>query len=271
MGSCVERPASLRTDAFCDILDGEVISKVMSGYEKSAHLYDIFDDKDNVDFFLHYAAQAGEILDVGAGTGRIAIPLAEQGIRVVCVEPSEGMRRQLQDKLERRPHLRSRIRIVPGDAASFNLESTYPAACLSGTFDHFADRHERLVSLQNVVRHLEPGGLLLFDVFLGLMGSSPLSPAGRYQDKDREVRRFVGREVLPKQRVHVKLVFEIYQNGELVERVEEASLVGVTTRDEIHALLAQVGCHVRREFSDYSFAPYREGDDLLLVEAMCLS
>ncbi|GAH96544.1 unnamed protein product, partial [marine sediment metagenome] len=32
--------------------------------------------------------EAGEILDIGAGTGRIAIPLAEKGIKVFCIEPS---------------------------------------------------------------------------------------------------------------------------------------------------------------------------------------
>ena len=53
-----------------------------TGYEKSAHLYDLFDRKENVEFFHHYAAKAGEILDVGAGTGRIAIPLARRGISV---------------------------------------------------------------------------------------------------------------------------------------------------------------------------------------------
>lgn len=53
-----------------------------SGYEKAAHLYDLFDQKANIEFFFHFAFQAGEILDIGAGTGRIAIPLAERGVTV---------------------------------------------------------------------------------------------------------------------------------------------------------------------------------------------
>lgn len=40
-----------------------------SGYEKCAHLYDLFDKKENIEFFLHYDLEAGEILDIGAGTG----------------------------------------------------------------------------------------------------------------------------------------------------------------------------------------------------------
>ena len=64
----------------------------MSGYERSAHLYDLFDTKPNVAFFACYAREAGDVLDIGAGTGRIAIPVAEQGVKVYAVEPSPAMR-----------------------------------------------------------------------------------------------------------------------------------------------------------------------------------
>jgi SAM-dependent methyltransferase len=240
----------------------------MGGYERSAHLYDLFDDKENVDFFGRYAARAGEILDVGAGTGRIAIPLAKRGIRLVCVEPSPAMRAQFEKKLDRRPDLRCWITLVPGDAASFRLERTFAAAFLSGTFDHFLDRAERLASLQNVARHLAPGGTLLFDAFLGLMDDSPLTPAGRVHRAGREYRRLVGRRTLPGHRVQIKLIFEIYRNDELVKRIEQESSAGVVDRDQVHDLLALAGFSIRREFSDYDFTPYRAGDELLVVDAV---
>jgi len=52
-----------------------------SGYEKCAHLYDLFDKKENIEFFLHYDLEAGQILDIGAGTGRIATHLLKKGLR----------------------------------------------------------------------------------------------------------------------------------------------------------------------------------------------
>jgi len=79
-------------------------------YGKSAHLYDLFDRKENVEFFYRYGARAGEVLDVGAGTGRIAIPLAERGVKLCCVEPSPAMRREFAKKLAWRPELRDAIR-----------------------------------------------------------------------------------------------------------------------------------------------------------------
>jgi len=239
-----------------------------SGYERTAHLYDLFDDKENIEFFAHYAEPGGEILDVGAGTGRIAIPLAERGISLVCVEPSPAMRDQLRRKLARRPGLAGRITILPGDAESFRLGRTLPTAFLSGVFDHFIDGKGRLASLRNVGQHLVPGGTMVFDVFLGLMGDSPLTPAGRVQRGGIEYRRLVGRRTLPNDQVEVTLVFEAYRSGVLVEQIEEASIVGIVDRGQLYDLLPQAGFSIRREFSGYDFTPFSDDDGLLIVEAV---
>ena len=239
-----------------------------AGYEKSAHLYDLFDRKENVEFFSAYASQAGEILDVGAGTGRIAVPLARRGIRVTCVEPSPAMRGEFEKKLRAEPALRERITLIAGDATSFNLGRTFPAALLSGCFDHLLDDDERLAALANVGRHLVPGGLLVFDVFLGLMQDAPLSPAGEVQTGEREIRRLVGGQVLPGRRKETVLVFETYELGALVDRIEERSLVGLTDCESIHCLLTASGFTVRREWAGYDRKPFRAGDALLIVEAV---
>ena len=244
------------------------------GYEKSARFYDLFDAKDNVGFFGHYALQVqahtpgAEILDVGAGSGRIAIPLAERGVCLACVEPSPAMCAQFQARLDARPALRGRIALVAGDAASFDLGRTFPAAFLSGTYDHFMDRAERLAALQNISRHLQPGGILVFDVFLGLMRDAPLSPAGCVQVGEWEYRRFVSTRVHPDRTIEVTLVYEVRQGGVLQERVEQRSMAAMTDRAEVHRVLAEACFSVRREFSDYAFTPYQEGDALLVVEAV---
>jgi SAM-dependent methyltransferase len=239
-----------------------------TGYEKSAHLYDLFDRKENLEFFARYASPAGEILDVGAGTGRIAVPLARRGIRVTCVEPSPAMRGEFEKKLRAEPVLRERITLIAGDARSFNLGRTFPAAFLSGCFDHLLDDDERLAALANVGRHLITGGLLAFDVFLGLMKDAPLSPAGEVRVGEREIRRLVGGQVLPGRRKETVLVFETYERGALVDRIEERSLVGLTDRESIHRLLTASGFAVRQEWASYDREPFHEGDALLIVEAV---
>lgn len=239
-----------------------------TGYEGSAHLYDLFDQKPNVGFFYHYAAQAGVILDIGAGTGRIALPLAERGVRVTCIEPSPAMRREFERKLAQRVDLATRIRLIAADARSFDAGRTFPAAFLSGTFDHFLDEEERRSSLVNIARHLVPNGLLVFDVCLGLMKDSPLAPAGRATMGEAEVRRSVGAKVLPNGIMETHLIFEVCREDTLLERIVERSLVGITTRDGVHQILAETGFAVQHEWSGYGFAPYEAGDPLLIVETV---
>lgn len=238
------------------------------GYEKAAHLYDLFDRKPNVAFFAHHAAPAGRMLDVGAGTGRIALPLARRGVHVVCVEPSPAMRRVFREKLDREPEMAARIELLAGEASTFDVGRTFPVAFLSGVFDHLLDDGERIAALANVGRHLEPRGRLVFDVFLGLMKDSPLSPAGRVAMGDQEVRRLVGGRLLPGDKKETTLVFEVYERGELVDRIEERSLVGLTDRPGVHRVLAEAGFAVAAEWGGYDLTPYQAGDALLIVEAV---
>ena len=102
------------------------------------------------------------------------------------------MRREFEGKLALRPDLAGRIKLYTGDARSFKPGRAFPAAMLSGTYNHFLDDQERVTSLVNVASHLDPGGVLVFDVFLGLMQERPLAPAGKVTVGRRVIRRSVG-------------------------------------------------------------------------------
>lgn len=237
------------------------------GYEKSAHLYDRFDTKDNIPFFLHYGRAAGEILDIGAGTGRIAIPLAEAGDKVFCVEPSPAMRKVFQGKLSKKRDLSKNITLVGGEARSFDLGREFPAAYLSGTFDHFLDHDERVASLLNIKRHLCIGGTLIFDAFIGLMRERPISPAGEVIEGNMTYKRFVGVKLLSEMQLEVQLIYEVIENEILVERIEEKSITGILDRERILALLEKTGFMVEEEFGNYQRDPFQEGDEILIIQA----
>jgi hypothetical protein len=81
----------------------------------------------------------------------------------------------------------------------------------------------------------------------------------------------VGGRVLPGQRKETVLVFESYENGELVERIEEHSLVGITSREAVLEMLRKTGFEVRREWRSYDHRPYRPGDSLLIAEVVKVS
>jgi SAM-dependent methyltransferase len=206
------------------------------GYEKSAHLYDIFDNKDNIDFFCHYGENAKSVLDIGAGTGRIAIPLAEKGVKVICIEPSPAMRQEFNKKMNFNLKLRKKITLIASDAQSFKLKDKFPAAFLSGSFDHFSSDKKRISSLNNINNHLAPSGILVFDVFIGLMKDSPLSLIDSIKKGELEYQRFIEQKILPKNKINVLLIYKILKKGKIIEEIEQKSSASVITRKNVHKL-----------------------------------
>ncbi|UCG90192.1 MAG: class I SAM-dependent methyltransferase [Candidatus Heimdallarchaeota archaeon] len=240
---------------------------VDKGYEKAAHLYDLFDTKENIDFFFRYGKEAGVILDIGAGTGRIAIPLAKRGVKVVCIEPSPAMRNEFSQKLKHQSDLSDKITLIAGDVQSFELPEVFPAVFLSGSFDHIPDS-ERVTSLQNINRHLKLEGKLIFDVYIGGMKDSPLALIDTVKRGDYEYKRFIGTKTLPDDTIEVLLAYETYKQGKLIEKIEQPSSAVITTRVKVHELLHETGFSIKNEYGDYHFSPFKEGDSFLIIEAI---
>ncbi len=239
------------------------------GYEKWAHLYELFDTGGQIGFYLKYAREAGEILDVGAGTGRIAVALAEKGVKVRCIEPSPAMLWEFSRRLASRPDLLRLVSFHRGDAATFDLKRTFPATCLSGVFDHFLDDDERSAALLNIARHIDRGGILLLDVFFGYPDLSPdLTPKATVTEEGIEHRLFHAVRPVGEDRVEFTLVIESYESENLVDRIEEKMYAGLITREHLHDLLGHAGFIVRNEFSDTKFTPYKDGDHHLFVGAV---
>jgi SAM-dependent methyltransferase len=103
------------------------------------------------------------VLEIGVGSGRVAVPTALAGIPVVGVDTSEAM----LDLARRRaaPHavdltlVRADMRELP-DLGTFRLVTVPFRAFL-----HLRDDEERLAVLRSLYERLEPGGTLAFDVF----------------------------------------------------------------------------------------------------------
>ena len=251
-----------------NLIYGNCVSMVLDrGYEKAAHLYDLFDNKNNLDFFLRCSQETGIVLDIGAGTGRIAIFLAERGVKVVCIEPSPAMRREFLMKMEKSPKLANNITLVTGDAQTFQLTEIFDVAFLSGSFDHIP-KTERIKSFQNINHHLKPEGKLIFDIYIEGMKDSPLSPIDSIKVGDYEYKRFIGTKILPDNIIDVVLIYKTYKKGKLIEKIEQRSSAFTTTRTDVHQLLEETGFSTQNEYCDYQFSPFKEGDQLLVIEAL---
>ena len=112
--------------------------------------------------FLAGLARGGPALELGIGTGRIALPLAQRGIRVHGIDLSEAMVARLQAKPGG-----DRIPVAIGDFATTKLEATFTLAYLVyNTIQNLTTQDAQVACFQNVAAHLEPGGCFVIEVGL---------------------------------------------------------------------------------------------------------
>jgi SAM-dependent methyltransferase len=140
----------------------------MSAYDSIADLYDPWSRSvtEDVSFYVREATRAGSpVVELAVGTGRIAIPTAAEGIRVIGVDSSPGMLEVCRQRAELagvgdlldlrlgdlvKPPVEERVRLV---------------TCPFRSYLHLLDDDERLRALRAAHALVVPGGRLVFDVF----------------------------------------------------------------------------------------------------------
>ncbi len=132
-----------------------------------AEIYELThgDKGDDLSLYLECAERAGApILDIGCGTGRVTLALAEAGHEILGVDLSENMLKIATAKIAEYPQaVQNRIEIQQMDMSELNIPGQKFALALMpyGEFAHVLERdlHER--TLRSVFVHLNEGGILV--------------------------------------------------------------------------------------------------------------
>ena len=110
--------------------------------------------------FLAELAGGGAALELGIGTGRVALPLAQRGVRVHGIDLSEAMVARLRAK----PGAQD-IDVTVGDFATTVVEGRFSVAYLVfNTIMNLTTQDEQVACFQNAAAHLEPGGCFVIEV-----------------------------------------------------------------------------------------------------------
>ncbi len=229
----------------------------MSTYDAIAALYDPWSRSvvEDIGFYVNEALAArGPVVELGVGTGRIAVPTAQAGVRVIGVDSSEGMLRICRERGEeagvserldlrlgdlRRPPVTERVRLVTSPFRSFlHLECDEA-------------RREALAAAHDLLR---PGGRFVFDVF------TP-SPGDVEKTHDRWVEREPGiweRAFWDSDRR--TLVLSV--RGESGEATMQLAWLPV---DEWRALLEETGFEILALYGWFDGRRYDGGEDMVWV------
>ena len=140
--------------------DGYFDERVAARYDESSG--DMFDAAavDPVVEFLAQLAGDGRVLELGIGTGRIALPLAQRGVRVNGIDLSKAMVARLRAKPGG-----DRMDVTIGDFASTSSDGSFSLVYLIyNTIMNLTTQSAQVACFRNAAAHLDPGGCFVIEV-----------------------------------------------------------------------------------------------------------
>ena len=107
-------------------------------------------------------AGGGKALELGIGTGRIAVPLAASGVDVQGIDAAESMISRLRSKPGG-----ERIKVTPGNFAEVPVDEKFSLVYIVfNTFFALSSQEEQVQCFRNVAAHLAPGGCFVIEAFV---------------------------------------------------------------------------------------------------------
>ncbi len=249
------------------------------GYQSDpfvARLYDQvipYRDRPDVDFFVDAAIQSGgSVLEVGCGTGRVLIPTAREGIPITGLDLSEHMLDTCRHKLKEEPQeVQDRAILIQGDMRVFSLGKTFSLVTTPfRPFQHLLTVEDQLSCLTSIRQHLEPGGVLILDIFNPSLKGLSADNLGAEAGAEPEFTTRDGTKVLrfnkTNQRDHfnqvidVELIYYLTHPDGREERLVHAFHLRYLFRFEAEHLLSRCGFEVEKVYADYQKNPLGSAD-----------
>ena len=227
-----------------------------SPYDAIAELYDPWSASvtEDVGFYLEEARRSGgPVVELGVGTGRIAVPIAADGIRVIGVDSSRGM----LDVCARRAALAGvEVDLRVGELRDPPVRERVPLViCPFRSYLHLQTDEERREALAAARTLLRPDGRLAFDVF---------TPAADdiEQTQDRWLEREPG--------IWERAVWDTERRTlTLSVRRENAEATTMTLAwiepDEWGRLLEEAGFDLEASYGWFDRSPFAGGEDTIFV------
>lgn len=232
-------------------------------------------------FYVEEAVKAGSpVLELGCGTGRILIPVAQAGVDIVGLERAPRMLEIAGEKVSGLgQETQSRIELVHGDMRSFMLERQFNLAMVPyRAFLHLLTPDDQKQALWRTREHLVDGGRLVMNNYDQRLESvvqefdHPEPPLRKHADfvrPDNGNRVFVWNSIKydPLTQVHSedRIFEEIDGDGKALSRTYTTLVYRHIYRYEMEHLLELCGFEIEALYGDFQRGPFRYGGEQVWI------
>lgn len=241
-------------------------------YDPLVDLYEqqYLDYRDDLHFYLRLVDRlGGPVLELGAGTGRLTVPIARRGVEIVGLELSEKMLEKGQAKLGADL---PQAQMVQGDMRTFSLNRQFGLILIPfNALMHLYTLSDQQKALENIARHLLPGGSLVFDVYVpkfGLQGVLRHEGETFYTPDGSRTDVFVLQNIDPiKQVAHTSYFVDTTDASGVLIRNHHSLTQRYFTRFELEWMLLASGFQVKHLWGSFQMEPYTEKSAHMVVES----
>lgn len=249
-------------------------------YLNTAKLY----DADNravfsadIPFYLDRAKKlGGKTLELACGTGRITIPLAEEGITIWGLDYSSSMLEVMKAKVNKiSEKSQQNIHTVLGDMTNFSLSEKFNLIFIPfRSFQSLETDEQALQCLSSVHQHLEDEGQFIINVF------KPIKEIGEWwinlnENLDFESILEGGEKVtrhsikkaydIDKRLLFTDFIYRLYKSDELIGEYHDSIRLRYFYENDIKNLITSSGFTIDEEYGWYDGTPVNEGKEFIFV------
>jgi SAM-dependent methyltransferase len=243
-------------------------------------------DDEDVVFYVGLAKSLHpkSVLELACGTGRITVPLAEEGARsgfsVVGLDSEANMLKQARDKARHMSGAaRKRLNLVHGDMRKWHGREPFDLIIVPcGSISHLLDLRDQLDAWRQAFQNLAPAGRFVVETVMPNFSAyvdSFLNPPRTLVEIDRDVTderrkiRLVRRKTvnyLPdEQRAQIRFLYEKYHRKSLIESYIDDFESHVYFPRELRLLFLNSGFEIEDVFGDYNRRPLRASSQLMIM------
>lgn len=248
-------------------------------YETIARYYDaeVGDRVDDLQLYSRLAEEYGSpIFDVGCGTGRVILHLAQEGYDAHGIDDSREMLNRLDTKLSHMPYLNEYITYTQGDVLSFETEQKYKLVLLTyNALMHFHTQQIQMMLLDKLHSITASDGLLVLDlpnageIFASQETDAILLDREFIEPETGHLVMLQSHSYLDRttQLLHVNWIYDEITGDGIVKRLRVPHVLRYFFFPEIKLLLERCNFEITGVYGSTDEAPFEDGCERMVIYA----
>ena len=249
-------------------------------YVRWAERYDVFYEaapEGELEFYLNAIQRiGGSVLELGVGTGRIAIPAAAMGHDITGIDLNEPMLERAREKSSRAP-LPGKLNLICADMTTLSLEKTdYDLIIIPAhTLALVTDEGRQLEALRRCAAHMSDDAKLIFNLFNpsdDLINGEPgeLFLLGVIQDEDRGLRHVLTgtNDFDTRRQINhcVQTIETLDANGNVIDRDQLSVVFRYLHHDQVIRMLENAGLRATPVYGDFDGSALTPDSEEMIYE-----